>query len=81
MRPVDFPQANGTLAGFERVGPLTRVDDLRVFRDGGTILSCWRPSWRERLAVLFGRPVWLWVLAAKTHAPVTVEAKDPWVTS
>jgi hypothetical protein len=79
MRPTTFPQANGTLGGgpAERYGTADDVVDLPVHRTGAEIISCWRLSWRERLAVLLSGRVWLRVLAARTHAPVAVDADSP----
>lgn len=34
--------------------------------------SYWRASWRERLAVLFGRPVRL-CIAGQAHPPVSID--------
>lgn len=42
---------------------------LPVFCDGKECLSRWQPSWRERIAILFGAPVWLSV-AGVTQPPV-----------
>lgn len=75
MKPIDFPEANSTLGG----GPGKKwglekgnVVDLPVFRGEGRIISCWQPSWGERLSILFSGKVWLTVLAARTHAPVAI---------
>jgi len=72
MRPVSFPQENTTLTG----GPVevygAQVDPLPVFKNGTEIVSCWRPSLRERLSILiFGR-VWLNIMGGQTHPPVSV---------
>jgi hypothetical protein len=75
MTPSDFPQANRTLGAPQG---MTNCSALRVFTDGEHCISAWRPSWRERLAVLCGRPVWLWVVSGETQPPVMVETQPPW---
>ena len=73
MRPVNFGESNGTLLG----GPATKfevgeVGDLPVFRDGRWVISCWQPTVRERLSVLFFGRVWLLVASRDTHHPVAL---------
>jgi hypothetical protein len=79
VRPVTFPSANRTLTaprGMEQIcGPLP------VYTDGEFCISRWRPTWRERLAVLFGSSVWLWVVSGQTQPPVSLETRDPWRAS
>lgn len=76
MKPIRFPQQTVELqkpAGMtdEECGPLP------VFRDGEHCISCWRPSWRERVALAFGRPVWLWVWMGNTQPPVSLTVESP----
>jgi hypothetical protein len=75
---VSFPQANRVLGA-----PSGRADcePLSVFTDGEHCISAWSPTWRERFAVLFGRPVWLWVVSGYTQPPVMVETRQPWAPS
>lgn len=54
-------RAHGPCAGL----PVVRTDDPYFF-------SYWRPSWREKLALLFGRPVRLCVVG-RAHPPVMVD--------
>lgn len=58
MTPIDFPQANCTLAKHQE-----QYLQLPVHRDDGApdgiITSCWQLTWWERLKILwFGR---LWI--------------------
>lgn len=46
---------------------------LPVTESGGVFYSYWRASLRERLLVLFGRPVRL-AVAAAAHPPVNLDA-------
>lgn len=77
MRPIKFPQANFTLTR-----PPTMTDEecisLDVYADPNRdqMLSCWQPTWSERLALLFGRPLWLWVFGGR-HPPVAIEVHNP----
>ncbi len=74
MTTIDFPEKTDTLQK-----PPSMTDEecspLLVFRDGTQCISCWRPSWRERLSILlFGR-VWLYVVSGRTQPPVALEGK------
>lgn len=71
MKPVDFNEKTVDLGAprdwdAEKHGP---CGSLPVFRDEKQFISCWRPTWRERFSLLFGRPLWLFVVAAG-HPPV-----------
>lgn len=70
MIPTHFDEENCTLQGREDEDIL----DLPVFRGDGEVISCWRPSWRERLSVLFFGRVWLRLLHPRTQPPSIVEA-------
>lgn len=86
MTPREFPESNATLTG----GPGRKVEsapvgNLPVWRSHGdegvqvdqapVIVSCWRPTWRERLSILvFGR-VWLSIVSWRTHPPVSVRGR------
>jgi hypothetical protein len=74
MLPVDFPQKTNTLT---KPKDMTDAEckPLSVYKDGTEIISCWRPTWRERFSILFFGRVWLHVLTTKTHAPVFLEGK------
>jgi len=71
MKPIIFPQANKVL-----VRPDSMTDEecgtLHVFSNEGMCISLWRPSWRERLSVLFFGHVWLWVCSGPTQPPVAL---------
>lgn len=45
--------------------------------DGDRVLvSCWQPSWKERIQILFGRPFFLAVLTPWRH-PGVLLTTDP----
>jgi hypothetical protein len=92
MKPVDFAQANGTLTGGPAANFKTSEDvtDLPVYRKGlpdelpvthdldhDEVISCWRPSLRERIDIMFLGHVWLRVATSKTHPPVCLEGRNP----
>jgi hypothetical protein len=70
MKPKHFEQATKILSA-------TGCDDLHVWSDGKDVLSCWKPSPREILRLVFGGRVWLWVAAGGTQPPVAVETREP----
>ena len=58
MKPVDFAEATHQ---FERPASMTAEECsvLPVWTDGKDHISCWKPSWKERLSILFFGNVWL----------------------
>ena len=76
MTPCDFKEGNKTL-----YKPESMTDDeckpLLVFTDGKQCVSCWKPSFRERMTILFGGSAWLYVLSGVTQPPVYVTAENP----
>ncbi len=74
MTPVDFPEKTLDL----QKPPGTTDEECRplpVYRDGERCISAWRPTWRERLSILFFGRVWLHVWSGRTQPPVLVEGK------
>lgn len=71
MKPIDFSQSTKVLQK-----PATLSDSqcgaLPVWCDGKQCVSCWKPSIKERIAILFGGNVWLGVMSGKTQPPVFV---------
>jgi hypothetical protein len=51
---------------------------LPVVDAHGHIYSFWRVAWRERLRILFGRPVQL-CIASASHPPVALDVWKPTV--
>lgn len=71
MQPQPFSESNKNLTAPIGWKP-EDCGDLPVWCDGRQCVSCWRPSWRERLAILiFGR-VWLYVVSGLTQPPVAL---------
>lgn len=75
MDAIRHPLATVNLSappGWDREEPCT---GLWVNRTDGIFYSWWRPSWRERLRLLFGGDVRL-AIVASGHPPVALEVKD-----
>ena len=74
MKPIDFPQSTKVLQK-----PSTMSDNecssLHVWNDGKQSVSCWKPTFKERMNILFGGKVWLGVLSGKTQPPVFVSGE------
>lgn len=71
MKPIDFSQSTKVL---QRPSTMTEKEcaSLHVWSDGNQCVSCWKPTFKERLNILFGGKVWLGVLSGKTQPPVFV---------
>lgn len=67
MKPIEFEEYNTTL---ECPGSMNDCQPLPVFRDKKQCISCWRPTWKERLSILLYGKVWLAVLGSNTQPPV-----------
>lgn len=74
MEPVNFKYSNRVLGPPENISRKDDIVDLPVFTDKEQCVSCWRPSWCERLSVLFFGKVWLGVLSGGTQPPVYITA-------
>lgn len=74
MKPIDFPQSTKVLQK-----PSTMSDNecssLHVWNDGKQCVSCWKPTFKERMNILFGGKVWLGVLSGTTQPPVFVSGE------
>ena len=73
MEPIKFSDYCHTLFGnIDDIGPLpivtTNYEGL-----GYGLISCWRPSWREILQLIFTRRVYVAILSRK-HPPMAVSA-------
>lgn len=78
MKPVEFVGQNVVLQkppGMtdEECGSLPILRDLQ----SGYCISCWQPSWRERVKIFFRGKIWLMVLSGATQPPVAITAEQP----
>lgn len=84
MKPIQFSQANAVLHK-----PPSMTEDecgsLPVFASPinfSKVISCWKPTWRERLDLLLGRPLWVWVMTRPpAHPPIALSTENPFPSS
>ena len=76
MKPVKFTEQTIEL---QPPPGMKDCDPLPIFRDGRQCISKWRLGFRERLSVLFGGHIWLWVVSGNTQPPVALTVKTPFV--
>jgi hypothetical protein len=74
MDPLKFPQANRRLIAPKGMEDCDDLHALAYNSGGGDLcfVSLWRPTWRERLSMLFFGKVWLGMIANFGHPPVWV---------
>lgn len=76
MQPIDFPEKTDVLNK-----PATMTDEecgsLPIYRDPRrtVCVSCWRPTWRERLSILFFGKIWVHVHSGVSQPPIALEGK------
>lgn len=75
MEPKKFKEANIT---FAKPGSMTDQEcgSLPAYRNQHQIISCWRPSFKERLKILFAGNVWIGV-RGKIQPPMWVDGNLP----
>jgi hypothetical protein len=77
MKPIKFSRANKTLTPSKSEGGYSKnvigIEPLSIWTDGEQCASCWRPSLRERLSILFFGRVWVAVLSGSTQPPIYVD--------
>lgn len=78
MKPIDFPQSTKVL---QKPSTMTNEEcsPLHVWSDGTQCVSCWKPSFIERLKILFTGKVWLGVLSGETQPPVFLSGERVFV--
>lgn len=50
---------------------------LPIRREYGCIYSCWKPSFRERLKLIFGQPITMIVAMPQTQPPISLNVGWP----
>lgn len=78
MKAVPFAEATGLLLAPKG---MENCSDLHVFSDGEYVISCWMPSWRERIKLMFTGRLWLMFVGARTHPPVALLTEHPFEQS
>jgi hypothetical protein len=78
MKPIDFPQSTKVL---QKPSSMTEKECslLPVWSDGEKCVSCWKPSFIERLKILFTGKVWIGVLSGNTQPPIFVSGEHVFV--
>ena len=80
MKPINFPQSIKVLQK-----PSTMSDkeccSLPVWSDGKQCVSCWRPTFAERLKILLTGKVWLGVMSGGTQPPVFLSGEQVFVNA
>lgn len=76
MKPIKFKEATKVL---QRPATMTDAEcaSLHVWSDGKQCVSCWKPSFMERVRILFHGKVYLGVLSGSTQPPVFISGKYP----
>lgn len=75
MKPIDFPQSTKVLQKPEKMLD-TDCQPLPIWSDGKECVSCWKPTFKERVRILFTGKVWLSVLSGRTQPPVFITGNN-----
>ena len=74
MNPINFKEATKVLRK-----PANMTDEecgpLPIYTDGINCVSCWKMSFKERLAALLFGKVWLIIISGQTQPPVSLRCK------
>lgn len=76
MKAIKFEQMNCTYAEDQ-----PEYEPLPAYKmEDGTVLSCWKMSWKERLHVLFSGKIWLWLWSGNGPlTPSLLQVNSPFV--
>lgn len=77
MKPIKFKEATKVL---QKPSTMTNAEcaSLHVWTDGKECVSCWKPSAKDRLHILFHGNIYLGILSGcSTQPPVFVTAEYP----
>lgn len=74
MNPASFPESNRTLTAPSSMTS-EQCADLPIWTDGNQCISCWKPTWKERLSILFFGRVWLTVVFGGSQPPVALSGR------
>lgn len=79
MKPIAFPESNKEL--LPPKGDDGNCSNLPIYNDGTYCISCWKPSFKERVKLIFGGNVWAWVRSGHTQPPIAITAHYPFQKS
>lgn len=74
MEPINFKEATMTLTA---PSSMPDTGDLPVYTDGKQCVSCWKPTWKERLSILVHGRIYLGVMGKRTQPPVWIAGTCP----
>ena len=78
MKAVKFKEQNiemGKDQPQHETLPACRTDD-------GIIISCWKFTWKEKIKILFGKPIWLWQYTFNHGMnPISLDMDYPEITT
>lgn len=69
MKAINFSESTTTFGGDNYL-------DLPAIYTNGRIISCWKPSFIERIKILFGQNIWLHIKGS-TQPPVLLDVNNP----
>jgi hypothetical protein len=73
MKPVKFKEANGQLVGPDG----SNIQPLPCYRDGTWVISRWKPTLWERVKIMFGGKLTLWIMGGQTQPPCLLTTQAP----
>lgn len=78
MIPINFPESNVEMRGDHIEIDGHKVGNLRVWcgDDKEKYISCWRPSFTERVKLLFTGKLWC-TFHQSTFPPTSIEVENP----
>lgn len=81
MRPIRFPQQNMVISkpkkyDESKYGP---CPDLLIYNDGNISVTGWRLTWKERIKMIFGNPMWIILISGNSQPPMQLQMDNPFV--
>lgn len=76
MIPTNFPEANVEMRGDHMEIDGRKVGNLRVWRGESRFISCWQPTLRERVKLLFTGKLWC-TFHQDSFPPTSIEVDTP----
>lgn len=73
MKPINFPFANAVLKPPPDLRDDEDCGDLYIHKGKTELISCWKPTFWERLRLLFGGNVWLGVRSSHSQPAVWLQ--------
>jgi len=74
LKPIKFPESNGVLV--RPRGSVAPCGELPCYRGQGTVISCWKIPFLQRVIALFTGRIWVG-LKGDIQAPIWVVIDRP----